>query len=261
MLLVMVVDLAITLLGQPDSYWTDPRTAAEGNVVVRFFMHQGLALFALACIAYGPLAVFLVSALPRRIGLFLLLTLTLWHYHGASTWLGGHFDTRASVWLYGIVLAATLVCLGLGDGSGGFPAIHWRRFTRIFATAMIALLMLGGGAHLWQVRATRLAKQRSYPNLQRVVDEAKFVGQYRAADASFAMLFAPKEGGMPDTVQEAEFLKFVRAASPADRKVFILYDVSAFPLPALQKAFEQRMRSIMASAGAKINFLLVSTGK
>ena len=42
----LLVDMSLTLLGQPNSYWSHPDTAYEGNVVSRYFLVHGWAAFA-----------------------------------------------------------------------------------------------------------------------------------------------------------------------------------------------------------------------
>jgi hypothetical protein len=118
MLFVMTADGAITLLGQPASFWTDPQSANEGHPVVRFFMHYGLVPFLIAAVAWAAVVVTLVSALPRRMGLLLLLTVTFWHYHGACTWIGNYFQSPVGHSMYAVFLSSALVCLGLGDKHG-----------------------------------------------------------------------------------------------------------------------------------------------
>ncbi|MDB6155608.1 MAG: hypothetical protein JWL90_4061 [Chthoniobacteraceae bacterium] len=63
--------------------------ANEGDPLVRYFMHQGLVPLLLISVVYVAVIITLVSILPTRIGLVLILCFTLRHYFGACTWL--HF--------------------------------------------------------------------------------------------------------------------------------------------------------------------------
>ena len=113
MLLVMIFDLAMTLAGQPASYWHKPATAQEGNPVVRLIMHQGIVPLLLVSIVYATAIVAFVSLLPRRAALVVLLAFTLLHCYCGSHWLRFHFDYTYSSFLPTIVLAVLLVVAGL----------------------------------------------------------------------------------------------------------------------------------------------------
>ena len=81
----------------------------EGDPLVRAIMQRGLTPLLIISVVYGLGAVALVSVLPRRPALIVLLSLTLYHYYGASTWLQYHFDVSYAALLSGIVLSALLV--------------------------------------------------------------------------------------------------------------------------------------------------------
>ena len=80
MLVVMLVDVTITLVGQPAAYWKTPTAAVEGNPFVRVLMHQGVVPLLLVSILYAAAVIVLVSTLPSRIGLVILLFFTLSHF-------------------------------------------------------------------------------------------------------------------------------------------------------------------------------------
>ena len=63
---VIAFDFLVTILGQPSSYWLDPRTAHEGNPVFRWFMYQGAVCYFAFIAAYIAGVVGLVSRLPRQ---------------------------------------------------------------------------------------------------------------------------------------------------------------------------------------------------
>jgi hypothetical protein len=113
MLSVMTFDLVVTLAGQPASYWHKPTTANEGDPIVRLVMHQGVVPLLLVSVVYGVTILAIVSVLPRRPALVVLLLFTLWHYYGASTWLQFEFGYAYGGFLSGVVLAALLVAVGL----------------------------------------------------------------------------------------------------------------------------------------------------
>src|SRR5437773_1830043 len=109
MLLVMLFDLIITLVGQPAAYWKRHTAAVEGDPLVRFFMHQGLVPLLLISIVYAAVVMILASVLPRKIGLFVLLLFTLWHYYGACAWLGFRFGITYGAFMYAALLSGLLV--------------------------------------------------------------------------------------------------------------------------------------------------------
>ncbi|MDB6174365.1 MAG: hypothetical protein JWL59_3676 [Chthoniobacteraceae bacterium] len=111
----MIFDLTITLVGQPAAYWMTPMAANEGDPLVRYFMRQGLVPLLLISVVYAAVIVTLVSILPARIGLVLILCFTLWHYFGACTWLHFRFDMAYGAFVYGLLLSGLLVTFGLDN--------------------------------------------------------------------------------------------------------------------------------------------------
>jgi len=103
---VIAFDFAVTILGQPRSYWLDPRTAEEGNPVFRWFMFQGTACYFAFIAAYIAGVVGLVSRLQRQPALIVGLVFLLSHYFAASTWLSFHFHLNmAGPAVYALVLS------------------------------------------------------------------------------------------------------------------------------------------------------------
>ncbi|MDR3402934.1 MAG: hypothetical protein P4L99_10595 [Chthoniobacter sp.] len=91
MLLVMLIDTACTLSGQPPAYWHDPSKANEIEPVVRFLLVRGVLPFSIAAVFYLIGAFYLVSVAPARIALTILFALLLAHFWGATSWLLYHF--------------------------------------------------------------------------------------------------------------------------------------------------------------------------
>jgi hypothetical protein len=83
----LLVDMSLTLLGQPNSYWSHSDTAYEGNVVSRYFLVHGWAAFAAYDVVYALGLLFAISALPRRVGLTVAFYLIFVSFDGASNWL------------------------------------------------------------------------------------------------------------------------------------------------------------------------------
>ena len=117
MVAVILIDMAITLIGQPASYWSDPATVHEGNRLFHWIMSKGYQVTLLADLIYVGGSFFLVSILPWRLGLTLLFALVLGHYFGASTWLCFRYQLGAAgMVLYGVLLATVLVAVGFPVG-------------------------------------------------------------------------------------------------------------------------------------------------
>jgi len=107
---VIAFDFAITLLGQPSSYWRDPHTAREGNPLFAWFMVRGLSWYLPCIFGYTAGVVYLVKSLPRRAGLTTGLAFLLAHYFAGCTWLLLRFDfgmTGPAV--YAIALSVAVV--------------------------------------------------------------------------------------------------------------------------------------------------------
>lgn len=115
---VIAVDFAVTILGQPHSYWVDPRTAHEGNPVFRWFMFRGAACYFAFIAAYIAGVVALVSRLPRQTAIVVGMVFLLTHYFAASSWIAFHFhfDLVGPV-VYAVVLSVWLISIVRSSGS------------------------------------------------------------------------------------------------------------------------------------------------
>jgi hypothetical protein len=83
----LLVDMSLTLLGQPNTYWSHPDTAYEGNVVSRYFLVHGWAAFTAYDVVYALGLLLTISALPRLAGLTVAFYFIVVHFDGASNWL------------------------------------------------------------------------------------------------------------------------------------------------------------------------------
>ena len=114
MVFTLLSDTAITLLGQPASYWRDPATVVEGNHLMRSVFSQGIipTLFFLVLSLYG--LSYLVSILPKKLALTIILFFTLSGYFGISSWLYTRFHMGSSGEIIcAFVIAVILVLAGL----------------------------------------------------------------------------------------------------------------------------------------------------
>lgn len=109
MVFVILMDLIMTLAGQPTTYWRDPSTARESNSFIRMFMVRGYMPFILCWLFYTTATAFVVPAVRGTFGLPILFFCLLGHYFGASTWFAFHFDFGvAGAVVYAAVLALLL---------------------------------------------------------------------------------------------------------------------------------------------------------
>jgi hypothetical protein len=115
---VIVFDFGITLLGQPSSYWADPRTANEGNPVFRWFMVQGIGPYTLFILAYILVVGLLMKMLPRRLAIVTGLVFLLSHFFAGSTWLSFRFNFGMLGPIgYAVVLSVSLISILQAGGA------------------------------------------------------------------------------------------------------------------------------------------------
>lgn len=112
MLVVMFFDLINTILGQPPAYWRNPRTAEENNYLFYLVLSRGLLIYLAAALVYSATICCLVSILPKRLALAIILSFIFGHYNGACSWLQWHWETgMLGPIIYGIILSLAIVLL------------------------------------------------------------------------------------------------------------------------------------------------------
>jgi hypothetical protein len=100
MVAAVLVDLVVTLGGQPVSYWRNPNTAFEADHVVRAVLVHGLQILLPVAFAYVVSLLLLVSLLPAKTGFVVMLVFVFSHFYAATTWL----DVRAGMGMNGPIL-------------------------------------------------------------------------------------------------------------------------------------------------------------
>ena len=124
---VMLMDLLITLLGQPGSYWLRPYTVHEGNSFWRWVMQQGWFAYVLGDLIYCLGALLLASSLPRFFAWICILGFIFAHFIGATNWFfyEWRLGMEAPV-IYGIAISALRVWLASprtrNNAANGFNA-------------------------------------------------------------------------------------------------------------------------------------------
>ena len=125
MLAAIILDYAVTLFGQPASYWLHPETVIEDDQMFRVFMLRGWTASVLFELFYLAVAFLLVSVLNATPALICLFAYLFGHYYGASTWLffPWRLGMEAPV-VYGILLSAIIVLMALPKAKNGKLAYH-----------------------------------------------------------------------------------------------------------------------------------------
>ena len=111
--ILIAVDVTLTLIGQPGGFWNSSGAFKEANPFFAWFLAKGPAPFLALIVCYTAAVIWLVSVLPRRLGLITLMSFVFGHYFGASSWLMYHFrlGVLAPI-LYGVFLSICLIALG-----------------------------------------------------------------------------------------------------------------------------------------------------
>ncbi|HTQ31165.1 MAG TPA: hypothetical protein VMI53_08135 [Opitutaceae bacterium] len=106
---VIAFDFGITLFGQPSSYWSNPRTANEGNPVFAWFMVRGIVSYVAFILGYIAGVWILIRVLPRQAAIITGSVFLLSHYFAGSTWLSYHFHMgMAGPIAYAVALSIAL---------------------------------------------------------------------------------------------------------------------------------------------------------
>jgi len=123
MVLLIALDAAITLLGQPVSYWSHPQTANEANPFIHFFLAQSWQSFLVVELIYVAVAFLLVSTLAQTSALFALFAYILGHYMAFSTWPFYRYRLGIQVPIaVAILLSAAIVLCAFPTPKPGTPS-------------------------------------------------------------------------------------------------------------------------------------------
>ena len=118
LVLVVALDGALTLLGQPQGYLRVAHgTVKEASLFGAHFLHMGPKPFALAIAALAGIYVLLAALLPGFLGQTLYGAALLGHAWGASSWVPGQakrwFPPQVPHTAYGCTLAFFVLLAGL----------------------------------------------------------------------------------------------------------------------------------------------------
>lgn len=109
---VIVIDIACTLMGQPDSYWVSPTSGHEGNDFFRPFLFMGHWQYLIWAAIYVAGTFAIVTYLPDRLGLATTYSFIFGHFFGASTWIYNVFGLGIGAVIgYGITLSIVMALI------------------------------------------------------------------------------------------------------------------------------------------------------
>src|ERR1035438_5569943 len=87
MVATMLLDIIVTLMSQPGSYWQDRTSAVESNSLFHYFLVQGSPWNIILVLVYMLSAFIIVSILPPKIALVTVFSFIICHYFRVSCWL------------------------------------------------------------------------------------------------------------------------------------------------------------------------------
>ncbi|UPL15474.1 hypothetical protein [Microbacterium galbinum] len=82
-----ITDSTVTLLGQPEVYWTNTALAHEGNPMFAWLLRAGPGWFLVGEFVWCAIIVAVVALLPGLFGLMTATAVSVGHTYGALTWL------------------------------------------------------------------------------------------------------------------------------------------------------------------------------
>jgi len=118
----MLLDIIVTLISQPDSYWRDRTSAFESNSLFHFFLVQAFPWNFIFPLLYMLASFAIVSFLPPKAALVAVFSFIICHYFRVSCWLDYRWQFgMAAPFFYGLLLGE-LILIFSAIGSGRSPA-------------------------------------------------------------------------------------------------------------------------------------------
>jgi hypothetical protein len=150
---MVMFTIANTIAGQPGTFWHNPATAMRGdglsinnptNHTFGFFLGYGWLPFLVASLTFLLMALLLVSVVPRKPALVIILTIIFGYYYEASNWLAvrWHLGFQGPI-LYGLAVSMAIVYTAFQPNLP-VKAIKSLRWIMLFATLTDATFTLWG---------------------------------------------------------------------------------------------------------------------
>ena len=122
-LLLLILDVSLTLLGQSSAYWAGDYSAVrEGSPTFHHLLAIHPAAFAAGLLTWAAVFVALILLLPDTLALILGIAVTFGHTVGAATWLLYRFAYGYQACSGLSLVAAALLGLGIRWGWRACPA-------------------------------------------------------------------------------------------------------------------------------------------
>lgn len=86
LILVMVLDLIFTIVGQPEDYWQNYSFFNELNPIGQILLSVGPIYWILVSILYIVFVLFLIANLPRPFNIMAAIAFFLGHAWGSASW-------------------------------------------------------------------------------------------------------------------------------------------------------------------------------
>ncbi|MDD5144928.1 MAG: hypothetical protein PHW72_02290 [Candidatus Pacebacteria bacterium] len=97
LILVMILDLVFTLVGQPKGYWQNYEFFNEAGPLGKFFLSLHPVSFVGFLIIYILFVLFFVSNLKKPLSIIVYITFFLGHVWGSSSWIPLLFNRFSSL--------------------------------------------------------------------------------------------------------------------------------------------------------------------
>jgi hypothetical protein len=109
----MLLDIIVTLMSQPGTYWQDRVSAFESNRLFHFFLVQQITWSSVLALFYILAAFIIVSILPVKGGLAAVFSFIICHYFRVSSWLDYHWQMgMTATFIYAFLIGELILVLG-----------------------------------------------------------------------------------------------------------------------------------------------------
>jgi hypothetical protein len=116
---IIFADAALTLLGQPSTYWHNYQTALEGNPFFRQYLCRGYIPFGFVVLILATFAFSTISILPRRAALAVIFACLFAGFFCTESWLMLRWKLGGNgLSIHGLLLGVAVVLLAFPKPPG-----------------------------------------------------------------------------------------------------------------------------------------------
>ena len=105
----ILLDGVLTLVGQPDGYWTNQSSPNERSAIGYFVLEYSPVAFIAGLVLYAGILSFFALIIPRIVSLTISITMIVGHSEAAFTWIDKFGFTEWSHILYGPAVALVII--------------------------------------------------------------------------------------------------------------------------------------------------------